>query len=261
MSAPKRPEYIVEHMEEDEPGAPAHFAPWALLEYRHMLYHVGAGSVVHFTSLSKDALHALEKAFAEPLHPLLHPAKFELHTKSVLALAKERGWHLHNVCLLDPKAPHAISVADAGKHASSAAPKKDGPFTHFLFGGILGDDPPRDRTSSLRAHGFPGRHLGKIQMSTDTALGVTKRVVEDGLRLALTELDGEAVTGVHSLDKPGDGKGSLHFVDSPTVHYGRGESVDLPYRYLARDDNKSEPVMAPGMKDMIHRDFNRSLEF
>ena len=27
-----RPEYIIEHMEEDEPGAPAHFPPWALLE-------------------------------------------------------------------------------------------------------------------------------------------------------------------------------------------------------------------------------------
>lgn len=28
-----RPEYIIEHMEEDEPDAPAHFPPWALLEY------------------------------------------------------------------------------------------------------------------------------------------------------------------------------------------------------------------------------------
>ena len=27
--------------------------------------------------------------------------------------------------------------------------------------------------------GFPGRHLGSVQMTTDTALGVTKRVVVD----------------------------------------------------------------------------------
>jgi ribosome biogenesis SPOUT family RNA methylase Rps3 len=44
---------------------------------------------------------------------------------------------------------------------------------------MLGDDPPRDRTAELRALGFPMRHLGPIQMTTDMALGVTKNVVID----------------------------------------------------------------------------------
>jgi Predicted SAM-dependent RNA methyltransferase len=44
---------------------------------------------------------------------------------------------------------------------------------------MVGDDPPRDRTAELRALGFPTRHLGPVQMTTDTALGVTKRVVVD----------------------------------------------------------------------------------
>ena len=48
-----------------------------------------------------------------------------------------------------------------------------------------GDDPPRDRTSELRAWGFPGRHLGPVQMTTDTALGVTKIVVQDQSEYAL----------------------------------------------------------------------------
>lgn len=43
----------------------------------------------------------------------------------------------------------------------------------------LGDDPPRDRTSQLRQLGFPTRHLGPVQMTTDTALGVTKRVIDN----------------------------------------------------------------------------------
>jgi len=43
----------------------------------------------------------------------------------------------------------------------------------------LGDYPPRDRTSELRVFGFPRRHLGPVQMTTDTALGVTKIVVHD----------------------------------------------------------------------------------
>ena len=48
---------------------------------------------------------------------------------------------------------------------------------------LQGDDPPRDRTSELRAHGFPTRHLGPVQMTTDTALGVTKLVVADRVPL------------------------------------------------------------------------------
>ena len=43
----------------------------------------------------------------------------------------------------------------------------------------IGDDPPRDRTAELRALGFPTRHLGPVQMTTDTAVGVTKRVIVD----------------------------------------------------------------------------------
>ena len=47
-----------------------------------MLYHVGAGSTVHFTSLSEASLGALQKAFAEPFPTLKHaPAAFELHAK------------------------------------------------------------------------------------------------------------------------------------------------------------------------------------
>lgn len=54
---------------------------------------------------------------------------------------------------------------------------------HYGHGDLVlhttGDDPPRDRTSELRVLGFPSRHLGPIQMTTDTALGVTKLVIED----------------------------------------------------------------------------------
>jgi ribosome biogenesis SPOUT family RNA methylase Rps3 len=56
-------------------------------------------------------------------------------------------------------------------------------FPTYFF---VGDDPPRDRTSELRVLGFPTRHLGPIQMTTDTALGVTKLVVHD--RISLNEI-------------------------------------------------------------------------
>ena len=67
------------------------------------------------------------------------------------------------------------------------------------FGGTLltctkGDDPPRgkeknamkclrliypDRTSELRQKGYAGRRLGPKQMTTDTAVRVTRMVVQD----------------------------------------------------------------------------------
>ena len=84
---------------------------------------------------------------------------------------------------------------------------------------------------------------------------MTKRVVEDGLRLGLDEL-----RGMDGADGASDGCGALSFVDSPTLQFGRGESVELPYRYLVADPTTSEPLMAPGMRDIIYRDFDRTFD-
>lgn len=35
--------------------------------------------------------------------------------------------------------------------------------------------------------------------------------------------------------------------------------VELPYRYLAKD--ATTPLMAPGMRTIIYRDFDRAFEF
>ena len=56
-----------------------------------------------------------------------------------------------------------------GDHLSDCASN-----THLL---LIGDDPPRDRTSELRKKGFTGRRLGPKQMTTDTAVRVTRIVV------------------------------------------------------------------------------------
>lgn len=72
----------------------------------------------------------------------------------------------HRACLLDPKGAKDISPTDGDD------------FDVFIFGGILGDEPPRDRTAELRAKGFVGRRLGPEQMTTDTAARVTRIVVQ-----------------------------------------------------------------------------------
>jgi len=78
---------------------------------------------------------------------------------------------MDRVCLLDLRAEKVLSPEDGQA------------FDAFVFGGILGDHPPKDRTGSLRTHGFQTRHLGDIQLSTDTALLFTKLIVENGLKI------------------------------------------------------------------------------
>ncbi|CAE6452235.1 unnamed protein product [Rhizoctonia solani] len=117
---------------------------------------------------------------------------------------KQHGIDLNQVCLLDPKAEKELSPSDGEE------------FSWFLFGGILGDDPPRDRTSELRKLGFPNRHLGSVQMTTDTAL-------------------------VPLQDIP--------YVDHPTIRFNAKESVEMPFRYIT--DSKGDPILPEGMKALM----------
>jgi len=137
----------------------------------------------------------------------------------------ERGVPIEKVCLLDPKAEKELSPEDG-----------DGRFEWFLFGGILGDDPPRDRTKELRVLGFPSRRLGPVQMTTDTALGVTKLVIEDKLPLE-----------------------TIDYIDHPTIKFNANESVEMPFRYIA--DKDRNPLLPPGMREHLYEDLNQSFDF
>jgi ribosome biogenesis SPOUT family RNA methylase Rps3 len=91
-----------------------------------------------------------------------------------------------------------------------------------------GDDPPRDRTSELRVLGFPTRHLGPVQMTTDTALGVTKIVVQDngrGRRQRRSRLP--LMPSAVPLSQ-------IPFADHPTIVFNPQESVEMPFRECRR---------------------------
>lgn len=181
-------------------------------------------ATVHFTSLSHSSQAALAKAFAPNTDPSAAPtATARPHTADVLTLIKELNIPLERVCLLDPRAEQEISPEDGEA------------FDMFLFGGILGefipspplharsrhehrltvtafvhlagDDPPLDRTSILRHKGFPGRRLGPVQMTTDTALGVVKLVVHDKIPLE-----------------------KIEYNEFPTIRFNEQESVEMPFR-------------------------------
>jgi ribosome biogenesis SPOUT family RNA methylase Rps3 len=213
--------YVIEHMEEDEETAKS-IPPWVELEYAHMRILAGPGAHVRFTSLSKSSSDSITSAFGTIADPTL--ANFSCHREGVRELMGASGIELDKVCLLDPRAENVLSPEDG-----------DGRFEWFLFGGILGDDPPRDRTSELRVHGFPTRHLGPIQMTTDTALGVTKLVVADHIPL-----------------------NKIPYVDHPTIEFSAKESVEMPFRYIA---NGKEPRLPPGMKQLLYEDLNKTFDF
>ncbi|GJE93304.1 SAM-dependent RNA methyltransferase [Phanerochaete sordida] len=208
-------------MEEDENTSRA-IPKWVELEYSHMRTLAGPSSEVHFTHLSKSSCDTLASLFAQG--PEGEAAPGFAHAEGVLDYMKTKGVPLDKVCLLDPRAEKVLAPEDG-----------DGRFEWFLFGGILGDDPPRDRTGELRVLGFPNRHLGPVQMTTDTALGVTKIVVEDKV----------------PLDK-------IPFVDHPTIVFNSKESVEMPFRYIVKD---GQPILPPGMREHLHEDLNQSFDF
>lgn len=127
------------------------------------------------------------------------------------------------VCLLDPAASKDLSPEDGDV------------FEVFLFGGILGDDPPRDRTSELRKKGYQGRRLGPIQMTTDTAVRVTRIVVQDRV----------------PVDK-------VPYIDHPELKINKHESTEMPFRYVKGEDGR--PIMPKGMVDLIVNDSAKGLD-
>jgi ribosome biogenesis SPOUT family RNA methylase Rps3 len=164
-------ELILEHMEEDDESTRA-LPEWVKLEYSHMLTLTAPNSSVHFTSLSQSSIPPLEeylasKASGSSSTSTSTNVNAGAHPEPILTFLEQQNIPASRVCLLDPRAEKVLAPEDGEN------------FDVFLYGGILGDDPPRDRTGELRKLGFEGRHLLEKQMTTDTAVGVTKIVVED----------------------------------------------------------------------------------
>ncbi|KIN06551.1 hypothetical protein OIDMADRAFT_17368 [Oidiodendron maius Zn] len=191
--------YIVEHLD-DELG------PWSELEYITIAKESNQAG-------AKFCLSSVPPSLALP-QALQEVPGFTAETRSVEIIYAESK---SRVCLLDPSAKKELSPEDGEV------------FDTYLFGGILGDDPPRDRTSELRKKGFEGRRLGPKQMTTDTAVRVTRFVVQD--KLPLDEIP---------------------YIDYPELRINKNESTEMPFRYVKGSDGQC--IMPEGMIELIKKD-------
>lgn len=194
--------YIIEHM---EPG----FSEWVVLEYSQIIRDVGPENLL-LTSLPQGTT---EEDIPKPLLDL----GLRWTTEECISFVqKER------VCLLDPAATTDLVPQDALS------------YDYFVFGGILGQHPRVDRTGILREkYGFAGRRLGSLQMTTDTAVRTTSRIIG----------------GTAFEDIP--------FIDYPEIRFNKYESTEMPFRYIVAD---GKPIMPEGMLELIEKDLDKGLD-
>lgn len=178
--------FIIEHLEDE-------VWDWCVLEYRHMSEIVGKDNLI-FTNVPEKEKHKLEKLG-------------RVETKSI------RELNFKKCCLLEMISDKELVTNDKNK------------FDYFIFGGILGDNPPQGRTKIL--HGLcEMRNLGQEQMSTDTAVLVTNMI-----------LNGKKLN-------------EIEFKDEIELDTNEGESVILPYRYVIKD---GKPVLPKGLFEMLKK--------
>jgi len=168
-----KPIFIIEHLEPQ-------LWPWCIIEYKSISKLVGKDNL-WFTNINKKDTHKLSKYG-------------QVYQKSIKNLDIEFG----KACILDPDATKTPSPKDAKS------------FQYFIFGGILGDDPPRKRTAPELTNFIPQAHkrnIGKEQFSTDNAVYVANEIIN------------------------GKSLKEIPFQDTIEIPINKVESTILPYRY------------------------------
>ncbi|MBS3090929.1 hypothetical protein J4217_00590 [Candidatus Pacearchaeota archaeon] len=164
--------YVIEHLEKE-------VYPWCLMEYNSISKIVGQSNL-WFTNIKQNSKAVRElKKYGKVIE------------KSVKDL------DLKNSCVLDPEAKQTL------------VPKSAKKFKYFIFGGILGDYPPKKRTKKELTKFVKGkeRNLGKKQFSTDNAVFV-----------------------VHEITR-GKALNKMEFKNKLIIKINNIESVILPYYY------------------------------
>ncbi len=167
--------YVIEHLEEE-------LGEWCLIEYEHISKIVGAGNL-WITNLrgmnGKEKLEKFSKVFDE-------------EAINIIGDSDEVG-------ILDPEVEKTLRRSDCFK------------IKYFVFGGILGDYPPRKRTEKELSWKFEKArkfNLGREQMATDNAVYVVSQIVKG------RELE------------------DIEFVDGISIKINSILTTELPFKYV-----------------------------
>ena len=178
--------FIIEHLEPE-------LFEWCMIEYSHISKIVGKSNLI-FTNVNPKFFGEL-KNFGR-----IFNEKFsELNSKL--------NFNEKKICILSQYAEKTLEANDKGK------------FEYFVFGGILGDKPAKRRTEDILKElkqnkiKFEERNLGIVQMPTDNAAYLSKKILEG-----------------RKLD-------DFKFIDEVEIEINENESVTLPFRYVI-DNNK-----------------------
>ena len=149
---------------------------WCIIEYKHISALVGKKNL-WFTNIKRcKELAKYGKTIKKSISEL----------------------NLKNACVLDPEAKKILNPNEAKK------------IKYFIFGGILGDNPPKKRTkkelTGLMKNAI-ARSIGKKQFSTDNAVYAVKMISE------------------------GNPISKLKFQDKIEIPLNEHESVIFPFRY------------------------------
>ena len=172
--------FIIEHLEPE-------LYEWCLIEYEHISEIVGKNNLIVTNIKSEKDKNKLKKIGA-------------VNNKSISELK------FNNICALSQYAAKTLTMNDKNK------------FQYFVFGGILGDNPAKKRTNIIiinlknKKIKFEERNLGSVQMPTDAAVYLAKKILK-GRKLA-----------------------DFRFADELEIHINEKESVILPFRYIIDDD-------------------------
>ncbi|KAG7666184.1 uncharacterized protein J8A68_000280 [[Candida] subhashii] len=191
------------------------FSEWVILEYSQIIRDIGPQNLI-LTSLPAGTT-------SKDIPQQLLDMGLQWTTDECVDI-EEGGIDKTRVCLLDPGADEDLVPEDKAK------------FDYFVFGGILGQHPKIDRTGILRRkYGFAGRRLGELQMTTDTAIRTTQKIIEGGKKFE-----------------------EIEFLDYPEIKYNKYESTEMPFRYIV--DENGNPILPEGMLELIKHDAEQSID-
>ena len=182
--------FIIEHLEPE-------LYDWCIMEYKHISKIVGKENL-WFTNIKKSNANKLNKYG-------------QVFSSSVKEMS------LSKVCILDPEADETLN------------PNNSKDYEYFVFGGILGDYPPKKRTEQELSRFMRNAKkfdIGKEQMSTDNAVYTVKQIIS-GKRLS-----------------------DMKFQDSVEIKVNKVMSTKLPYKYNLVN---GKPLISPELINFIKK--------